>query len=210
MLEGPLPRPLSPFPGVSVSTEPVAATAGPFMTDVKNNPGSTSTAGFTLVEALVAISMTALAGSVLLLGVTSSLQNTDEALRQTIALGLAQQLMDAVVGAGSIEEIDRYHGFSSRPPADRWGVELGTEDGHGGKRHSNFRVASGLLSHYGREVHVYHVGPGDLTLRQSRGTTSDYRLVEVCVTYHAPNNAATELVRMQRVVAYVPPYEPLQ
>lgn len=164
--------------------------------------------GFTLVEALVAISMTALAGSILLLGVTSSLQNGDEAYRQTVALGLAQQLMDEVVG-GSITEIDAYNGFESTPPVDRWGIRLGTEDGSGGQRHPSFGVAAGLLDSFGCDVRVSRVDPSDLTTPLPASQTSDFRLIVVRVTYLAPNAPPREIVRLQRVVAQVPPYETL-
>ncbi len=181
----------------------------PHMMTSSHHFDSTPAGGFTLVEALVAISMTALAGSVLLLGVTSSLQNADEAYRQTVALGLAQQLMDEVVGSSSIAEIDAYNGSGSTPPVDRWGVPLGTEDGGGGQRHANFRVPAGLLDVFGRNVRVSRVAPPDLTVPLSAGQASDYRLAVVRVTYTAPNTPARELVRLQRVVAKVPPYEPL-
>lgn len=176
------------------------------MFEPSNHPHPKTTGGFTLVEALVAISIAALAGSVLLLGVTTSLQNTDEALRQTVALGLAQQLLDEVAGAASLEAIDQYDRFHDAPPADSWGVPLGMEDGHGGMRHPNFRAASGLLDPYGRHVRVYRVDRADLTTPLPAAQTSDYRLVEVGVTYTAPNRPARELVRIQRVVSYVPPY----
>ncbi len=163
---------------------------------------------FTLIEALVAISMTAVAGSVLLLGVASSLQHTDDAMRRTIALGLAQQLMDEVASAPSIESIDQYDGSFSEPPADPWGVSLGTEDGKGGQRHASFQAPAGLLNQFGREVRVSRVAASDLTAPLPAGAESDYRLVEVRVTYRAPNTSAQELARVQRIVAYVPPYEP--
>ncbi len=162
--------------------------------------------GFTLVEALVAISITAVAGSVLLLGVNASLQTTDDALRQTIALGLAQRLMNEVAGAASIEEIDKYDAFRSQPPKDAWGIPLGSEDGKGGQRPNAFQMPAESLSQYAWEVRIHRVDPTDLTARLAAGAPSDYRLVEVCVTHHGPNSAARELARVQRVVAYVPPY----
>src|SRR5574340_36006 len=54
--------------------------------------------GFTLVEALTSIALAAMAGSVLLLGANTSVQTTNDALQQTIAYGMAQQLIDEVVG----------------------------------------------------------------------------------------------------------------
>ncbi len=172
-------------------------------------PTPSAVKGFTLVEALVAISMTALAGSVLLLGTTSSLQSAEEAMRQTIALGLAQQLMDDVSGASSIQEVQDYNGLRNEPPVDRWKIPLGTEDGKGGQRHQNFRTPEGLLDHYVREVHVYPVAPSDFTANLTTGSTSDYRVVEVRVSYTPPGRAAREMACLRRVVTHVPPYEPI-
>lgn len=54
---------------------------------------------FTLIEAVVAMTITAIAASALLLGVNSSLMNTVEAEEQAIAMGIAQQLLDEVLGS---------------------------------------------------------------------------------------------------------------
>jgi len=65
----------------------------------------TRRSAFTLIEAMIALSITSLAGAVLLLSVQSSLDTTIEAVDRTIADGVAQQTMDEVltkrwVGAG--------------------------------------------------------------------------------------------------------------
>jgi type II secretory pathway pseudopilin PulG len=54
-------------------------------------------AGFSLVEALVALSITSLAGAVLLLAVESSLGTTTEAVHRTIADGIAQQTLHEIL-----------------------------------------------------------------------------------------------------------------
>jgi type II secretory pathway pseudopilin PulG len=59
--------------------------------------------GFTLVEAMAAIALTVLAGSVLMYGSFASIQTTDDAIQQTVAYGLAQQLMDEVMGCRYFE-----------------------------------------------------------------------------------------------------------
>ncbi len=68
--------------------------------------GRRCAAGFSLVEALVALTITAVAGSALLLGIDTSLDTTNEALEQTIAIGMAQQLMDEVLGARYTADMD--------------------------------------------------------------------------------------------------------
>ena len=188
-------------------------------------------AAFTLVEALVSITIASLAASVLLLGSTSSLRSTTEALQQTVAAGMARQLMDEVVGGryaalgsgghqiwlgpSSYEEqgsgreryddIDDYHGFQSSPPEDPWGIEIGKDDGEGGERHPGFQAPAGFFDHWREEIEVYYVAESDLTARLPAGQVSDYRAVEVRIIYDDPDRGRRELASLRRDVAYVPP-----
>ena len=176
-------------------------------------------AAFTLVEALVAISITAIAASVLLLGVHSSVQTTEEAFRRTIATGMAEQLLDEVLGAryhavgvdglqvslspslweqlGSgrerYDDVDDYNGIRAEPPEDLWGIDLGTDDGEADERHPNFLAPAGLLDHWRQEIDVYYVDESDLTIRLTFGQVSDYRAVEVRIYYDDPNGGSREL-----------------
>lgn len=185
---------------------------------------------FTLVEALVAITITAMAGSVMMLGTTVSLQTTTDSLRQTIAAGMAEQLMDeivgcryAAVGAGGLQvdlgpsvsenhgpgrspydDIDDFDGFRARPPQDPWGIALGTDDGEGGRRHEAFRAPTGFFENWQQAVDVYYVDPTDWTVRLGAGRTSDYRAVEVRIFYNDPQRGSRELAHLRRIVAYVP------
>ncbi len=61
--------------------------------------------GFSLIEALIALSITALAGAVLLLSVESSLQTSTAAVEQTVAEGLDWAYGHAVYAAvsGAVE-----------------------------------------------------------------------------------------------------------
>ena len=114
----------------------------------RRGPGARN--GFSLVEALVAIAIAAIAASALLMGTYASLQNAQEAWKRTVATGMAQQLMDEIVGnkycdnldnpyetilrrspweaAGTGREryndIDDYNGIRTQPPTDMWGVRL--------------------------------------------------------------------------------------
>lgn len=172
-------------------------------------PASPVARGFTLVEALVAISITALAGSVLLLGVASSLQTTDEAMRQTIAIGLAQQLLNEIAGCHTMAEIDSYHDSQHEPPVDRFGIPLGKGDDEGGERYEAFQASDELLDRYLRTVKVHQVDAANLTAHLTTGTGS-CRVVEVIVSYHAPNGSLRELARLQRATAELPSYEPIE
>lgn len=186
---------------------------------------------FTLVEALVATAITAIAASALLLGVTSSLQTTSEAQEQAIASGMAQQLLDEVLGARYMEyglsayqldlqpngaelasgtrelydDVDDYNGVQTQPPVDSWGVSLGTDDGEGGQRHPHFQSPPGFFDHWRAEIDVYYVNPPDLATRLPSGQVSDYRAVEVRVYYVDPDRGSRQLTKLRRMVAYVPP-----
>jgi type II secretory pathway pseudopilin PulG len=185
--------------------------------------------GFTLVEALVSMSITATAGAALLLGIASALQTTEAVIDQTLALGLAEQLMDEMAllpycepGAGAFQtalgpeagesttinrllydDLDDYHGLVEQPPRDRWGVPLGADDGRGGQRHPGFQPSSGSLANYRREVQIHYVSETDPTIRLASGQTSGYRSVHVRV-WLAAGEQTTLLVDMNRVFAYVP------
>lgn len=115
---------------------------------------------------MVSIALTAIAGAVLLSGMEATIATTEDALARTVALGMAEQLMDEVVGQryheagasaydttlqpGSAEklrgnrslydDIDDYNGYRCQPPTDRWGSLLGQGDGAGacGRRGSGF------------------------------------------------------------------------
>jgi len=189
--------------------------------------------GFTLVEALVAITITALAGGTLLLGITASVGTSDDAERRTIAHGLAEQALDEVLGARYMElgcspydtylqpggsekatgtrelydDIDDYNGWTSSPPVDRWGVELGTDDGQGGQRQENFRAPAGAMDRWKREIAVYYVDESDLVNPLSNGQTSDWRAVEARVYHDDPQAGLREMARVRRIVSYVEPYE---
>jgi len=197
------------------------------------DPGCGASRGFTLVEALVAITITAMAGSVLLLGMTASIGTTDDALRGTVAQGLANQLLNEVLGARYMEygcspydttlkpggsesatgtrelfdDIDDYNGWKASPPVDRWGVPLGTDAGDGDERHKNFFATGEPIERWTRTVHVYYVEESDFSKQLPSGQTSDYRAVEVRVYYTGPNSDTREMARARRVVAYVEPYE---
>ncbi len=186
--------------------------------------------GFTLVEALVAIAIAALAGSAMLLGTSSSLQTTDEALKRTIASGMAQQLMDEVVGQrycavgldgrqwplgcnsweaqGACREryddIDDYSGVRYAPPKDPWGVGLGKDDGAGGTRPAAFQAPKGFIDDWQQEIDVFYVNENDLSTRLPSGQVSDYRVVEVRIVENDAKRGRRELIKLRRVVAYVP------
>ncbi len=186
---------------------------------------------FTIVEAVVAIAITAIAGTALLLALSSSLASTTETVDRAQALGLARQLMDEVLGnrymeygcspydtvltAGASElatktrrlydDIDDFNNWASQPPVDPWGIPRGMDDGVGGTRPPGFQAPGGSLSDWREEVSVYYVSNSDFSARLSPGRTSDYRAVEVRIYRVDPERGPRELARLRRIVAYVPP-----
>lgn len=187
--------------------------------------------GFTLFEAMLAISLAAAAGAAMLLGTTSALQTSDEALKQVIAAGMAQQLMDEALGCMycakgvtpydsylgcSVDEdggqgreryndIDDFHNVRYSPPADPYGIALGNDDGLGGVRPPELRAPEGIIGQWRQEVDVYYVAPPDLSIRRTNTNPSDYRAVEVRTVELLPGGGRRELASLKRVVVYVPP-----
>ena len=190
-----------------------------------------SRAAFSLVEAIVALTIMAVAGAALVVGMDSSLQTTNASLEETIALGMAQQLMDEVLGARYMEyggsphltylgpsaweaapgtrerfdDIDDYNDFASQPPTDAFGIALGADDGQGGQRPENFWAPPGFFDRWQRQVEVYYVDGSDPGTRLPDGQTSDYRAVEVRILVDDPHRGPRTLVQLRRVVAHVPP-----
>ena len=121
---------------------------------------------FTLIESLIALVILGMAAAVLLLATESSTHAARDATEKTIAIGLAEQLLDEVLGqpyhaagqsstASSLgpsgseaagagreryNETGDYNGYSAKPVVDFWGVRVGDGDGAGGLRHANLRT----------------------------------------------------------------------
>ena len=186
-----------------------------------------------MVEAILAITIAALAGSVLLLGTTTSLETTRKSMYAAIARGMAQQLMDEIVGCRYFEsggnpystvlgpetgettggtrqlfdDSDDYNGLRTKPPKDFYGIALGKDDGAGGQRNTLFQVPAGFLDNWQQEVDVYYVSESNLSTKLATGQTSDYRVVEVRITYIDPVQGSLLLASLKRVLSYVPPMQ---
>lgn len=144
--------------------------------------------GFTLIEALVSISIMALAGSVLLLAAQTSLDATDDAAKQAIAQGICEQALDEIMSKRYVEaglaydqntlstdsgetlrqdrdDTDDFNGYSVQPIQDTYGQTLGNGDDAGSTRHANFRVVNGFFAKWRLRVDVYYVSSSDLSVR---------------------------------------------
>jgi prepilin-type N-terminal cleavage/methylation domain-containing protein len=144
--------------------------------------------GFTLIEALAALTIMALAGSVLLLAAQTSLDATDDAAKQAIAQGICEQVLDEIMSNRYMEsgtaynqntlvaesgestrnlfdDTDDYNGYSAQPPRDPWGQNLGAGNDAGGLRNANFSIPNTFLQKWRVRVDIYYVSAGDLSQR---------------------------------------------
>lgn len=186
-------------------------------------------AAFTLVEALLGVTVTSVAGTAVLLGLSSSLDSADASLSQLTATGLAQLYLDELsglmyaepgngpqggMGPGSPEQaglgrtlyddMDDYHGLSNQPPRDTWNVNYGEDNGAGGQRHPNFRLPTGALANYRVACEIYYVSSSNLTTRLTGSSRSNYRAIHVRVFVSESGRGERQLVDLRRVVGYVP------
>lgn len=187
------------------------------------------TSGFSLIEALIALSITSLAGAVLLLSVQSSLDTTIDAVEQTIADGIAQQTLDEILtkryagesddplsttlgaltsellaaGTSLFDDADDYAGYIAQPLKGRYGELLGTGDDQGDLRLANFRVRSDFFQNWRVRTLVYYVSPTDHTVTSN--TPTSFRAIEVHVEQVAADGRVTPLATRKRIVTYLPP-----
>ena len=184
--------------------------------------------GFTLIEAMTATTLTAVCGSALLLGASTALKTTQNCVDQSIAAGLAQQLMDEISGklwcnpgtsstpttlgptgsdAGPTRQnylnIADYNGYSATPPQDMWGVPLGMDNGTGGTRPSPLQINPGFFKNWYQQVTVYYVSSSNFETAESAGQTSNYRAVEVRIFVNEPNVGMQQLALVRRIFSYV-------
>jgi len=176
------------------------------------------------------MSITAMAGAAVLLGVAGAIDATDLSLEQSIASGMAQQLMDEIAGkrympqAGNpyaanlgpdgaalagpgrsqFDDLGDYNGLRTQPPTDVWGVVLGTGNWQGGLRNAGFQTSPGYFSRWHQSVDVYYVSDSNLTQALPSGSTSNHRAVHVQVLVDDPVKGPQPRADLTRVFAYVP------
>ena len=192
---------------------------------------ATARAGFSLIEALVAVTVVAASGVVLLLGVEATLRTAGQAEEQVAAQGLAEQLLHEAVGwphvfkrgdpyqypltpnsweqggAGRerFSDSDDFNGFRAQPPEDLWGEEAGQGDGQGGLRHPAFRLRETYFDRWKQECDVYYVDEDDPSQPLAPYVTSNLRCTEVRILHQDADGTYRPLAAARRVHAYVPP-----
>jgi type II secretory pathway pseudopilin PulG len=187
--------------------------------------------GFSLIEALVALTIVMVAGAALLARFGDQGRFVADSLDETVAEGMASQLMNEIAGCRYVavgesplstasfgpsayeaagvgreryNDVDDYHGYSKSPPVDRFGVPLGTEDAGGITRHPKHQAPSLPFANWRQSVAVYFVDDNNPTVRLSAGTPSYHKEVEIVISYADPQEGTVELARVSRVFAYVP------
>jgi len=187
---------------------------------------------FTLIEAIVALTVATMAGAMILLAVDATLDTTGNSVDETIAIGMAKQLIDEVTstryvapssptnyhqypltsssweaagnGRERFNDSDDYNNFVSTGAEDIWGFPMGEGDDNGGLRHPAMRCWPGSFSDWRQEIQVYYVDGADFTTKLAPYVTSDYHAVEVIISRRQSDGSYRELARLKRVFTYVP------
>jgi hypothetical protein len=177
------------------------------------------------------VTILAMAASALLLATQASSESTRFALEQTLAAGIAAQLVDEVLGLplkeksespfdwplgpepGELTEpvrrvffddIDDFNGYESTPIVDAWAVPLGMGDDAGGLRLSSLALPANYFSDWSAAIDVRYVDEDDPSQDLPDGSTSGLRAVLVSV-FRTDDGVSRNLVTIRRVIGYVPP-----
>lgn len=181
--------------------------------------------GITLMESLVAVTVTTMAGAAMLTSVGSAVQSSTYTMQVTVAQGLAQQLMDEIAGVrfpsatttpplnrttrAGFDDVDDYDGWSATPPVDRHGHPLGREgdwnDGTYSVRPASLWANQPLLSRYTRTVRVERVVPDNGSGWTLTTQPTPYRRVTVRVLHTDALSDTRTLAEASRILAHVSP-----
>ncbi|EAQ79684.1 type IV pilus modification PilV family protein [Blastopirellula marina] len=187
--------------------------------------------GFSLIEALVCLTIITITSAALLLSVESTLEATMDAQEMTIASGLADQMLDEILGqdwvdpalsdpyptslgAASSEtnaegrtrfnDTDDYNDYSSTPPEAIDGIALGQSDGAGRYLPASFRMSNTFMQRWRCKCEVYYVDKDDLGRELDDSNAGPYRAIEVSI-FHQDGTDWREVLTRRRVFTYVPP-----
>lgn len=180
--------------------------------------------GFSMVEALLAVTITTIAGGALLTSIGSAVQTSSESTHTTIAQGLAEQLMDEIAATrfpedepiGStvaltredFEDIDDYSGWKQSPPTSRDGFVVGTEGFEWRefkiRRVTMMRLNPKYIAPFSRQVDIERVEPDSGSGWNVVSQHTNHRQVTVRVNYAYPNGTIATLAEVTRIFSYVP------
>lgn len=178
--------------------------------------------GFSMVEALMAVTVTTIAGTALLTSIGAAVRTSTGAAHTAVARGLAEQMMDEIAArrfpessnpppAGksreNFDDIDDYDGWSARPPQGRSGRVLGTEGGDDGSnslRPAEMQADLELLGRFTRRVEVERVQPDGGSGWNVVAGHTNFRRVTVRVEHTDAESKTATLAEISRIFAYVP------
>jgi len=188
--------------------------------------------GFSLMEAVVAMSIVAFASSVLLLGVEATLESVEEQEEITIADGLARQMLDEIQGQNWVDpsvrstpyqvtlsaspdellgpgrsqfdDTDDYNNYTATPPVHIDGEDLAATDATGDTLPEAFRPRSDFLSNWRLTVEVAYLSETDHSTQVADHNPTNYRAL-ICRVYRRNrDNTWREIVERTRVISYIP------
>ncbi|MCA9114051.1 MAG: hypothetical protein KDA79_03130 [Planctomycetaceae bacterium] len=177
-----------------------------------------------MVESLIALTITTMAGAALLTALSGAVQSSTAAARTQIASGLAAQLMEEITAVrfpdanatpsggssrDSFDDLDDYHNWSAQPPRNREGLLIGREGsifwGVHVERPSQLRPASSFMERLRREVQVEKVQLANIGRWEVTSTETGWRRVRVTVSWVSEQNVATPLA--ERIQLFSRPAE---
>lgn len=180
-------------------------------------------AGFSMVEAMIAVTITTVAGGALLASLGGAVRSSTEAMQSAVARGLAEQLMEEIaasrfpsdtnptpVGAArtGFDDIDDFAGWSARPPVDRLGSTLGQDgrdsSGLPATRPEGLQPDADFVSCFTREVLVERVEPDTGSGWNVVSQHTNFRRVMVRVSYTDARSQTRTLAELTRIFSYVP------
>ncbi|MEK6260077.1 MAG: hypothetical protein AABP62_15760 [Planctomycetota bacterium] len=178
--------------------------------------------GITLVESLIAVSLTTLAGGALLTTIGSTVQISTDSTYTVIAQGMADQLMDEVasvkfprttgattmgIGRTAFDDLDDYNGWNASPPQARDGMALGTERMTVGstsvQRPTNFQADPRFVSRFRQQVSVEKIAEVSGGAWVVVTSATSLRRVTVTISYTDARNQTKVLAIQTRVFSDV-------
>jgi len=182
--------------------------------------------GITLIESLVAVTITAIAGTALFSAIGASLGSSYSTLNKTIGTGLADQMLDELTSVRFptstdtrsvytttryyFDDLDDYHNWSSTPPVHKDGVSLGNSrmtvlEYYPIARPYYLRPETDFLNRLTREVSVEKIRLDASNNWVVTSDSTDYRKVTVKIKLATTADfPSLEIAEATRIFSYVP------
>ena len=177
---------------------------------------------FTLFEALVAVSITTIAGCAILTSLSAAVRTSTEAAQYTVAQGMARQLINEVSASAfpqadslqissrlrrHFETIDDFADWTATPPVDRDGWPLGAKStlstGETRRRLEPLQADARFIDNFTRSVRVDRVvQDADQTWRVVSEHTP-HRRVTVRVSYSDLQTQDRTLCKITRIFSHM-------